>query len=190
MAELIIAPLRRDLMCRAIDTVSSRLNTLPLQAALVYDLTTVDASALAHLAQQAGVSELFSQAQSDPARRQILRYAISLQKHRGTVATLRDIIRRLGLGEITLMEGQRVAARNGTVLRNGWYTQGDPIVWANLRIILQAPISQKQGASLRGLILQWLPARCKLLAIETTLAQSAAHNAVLYRNGISNHGGF
>lgn len=189
MAELLIAPLRRDLMCRAIDAISSRLNTLPLQAALVYDLTTVDASALAHLAQQAGVSELFAQAHSDTARRQLLRDAISLQKHRGTVSTLRDIIRRLGLGEITLLEGQRVPARNGTTTRNGWYTRGDPLTWANLRIVLQNHISQKQGALLRGLILQWLPARCNLLAIELTTAQAASHNAALYRNGTFNHGG-
>lgn len=175
-------------MCRAQETLAVRLSSLDVSPVLVYDIDRVAASALPHLAEQFGMSYLFILCRADADKRALLKNAHMLNRKNGSVWALREIIRRIGFGEINLIEGQAIPRRDGSALRNGWRDHGNPVNWANLRILLAQPCNTKQSALLRGIITKWIPARCQLLGIEF-MAGNLTHNQQIYRNGLFNHGG-
>lgn len=185
---LLIPALRRDLMCRAQETLAARLSSLDVSPVLVYDIDHVAASALPHLAEQFGMSELLPLCSTDADKRVLLKIAPLLNRKKGSVWALREVIRRVGLGGVTLIEGQLISSRDGSVSRNGWRVHGDKATWANLRVVLAQPCSAKQGVLLRSILVSWIPARCHLLGIEFATG-GFMHNKIIYRNGLFNYGG-
>lgn len=151
----------------------------------------VDASALPHLAWQFSMLDepAWALAETDEQRRALIKSSIGLHRHKGTPSAIRQMIRILGLGEVTIQEGVTMALLDGSWLLDGvqtlgyaadyWYLDGsntldgtlylgDNGAWAKYRLVMAAPIPNPQAALLRKALEHVAPARCWLRAIDYT----------------------
>lgn len=126
-------------------------------------------------------------AESDSARRRLIKGAYELHRHKGTPWAIRDIIRRLGFGEVDIIGGLSNKHHNGEIRRDGRYTHGHPDRWAHYLIILNAPITNDQAALLRQTLAAFAPARCVLASLDYQQA-ALRHNGRALRDGQFNRG--
>ncbi|MGL5632240.1 MAG: phage tail protein I [Azovibrio sp.] len=190
MADMLKPPplLERDPRFQALGTLASRISKLEREPLLVYLIDTVDPSALQHLAEQFSLLEDgWNLAESDDARRALIRGAIELHRHKGTPWAIREVIRRLGLGEVTLIERVSGQTRNGQINHDGLHIHGDPKAWTQYRVILNKPITNDQAAQVRTLLQAYAPARCQLASLEYQ-AVANRHNGAIHRNNQYNRG--
>lgn len=101
-------------------------------------------------------------AESEEVRRKLIKGAYALHRKKGTPWAIREIIRRLGFGEVTLVEGLSGKFMNGEIRAKGLYTMGYPTYWAHYRVIMPEPITNEQARHLRKTLRAFAPARCVL----------------------------
>lgn len=126
-------------------------------------------------------------AESDTARRRLIKGAYELHRYKGTPWAIREIVRRLGFGEVQILEGMGGQRHNGEITRSGQYAYGHADRWAHYRIIMSAPITNDQAALLRRTLASFAPARCVLAALDYSTA-NLRHNGQARRDGRFNHG--
>jgi len=87
--------------------VAARMNTIELEALLVYVIDSVSASALPTLARQFDVEGFvgYGVATNDAQRRDIIKRAIELKRYMGTVFAIKEAMRTVGYTDATLIEG-------------------------------------------------------------------------------------
>jgi len=87
--------------------VAARMNTIELEALLVYVIDSVSASALPTLARQFDVEGFvgYGAATNDAQRREIIKRAIELKRYMGTVYAIREAMRICGYTDAVLNEG-------------------------------------------------------------------------------------
>jgi len=87
--------------------VAARMNTVELEASLVYVIDSVSASALPTLARQFDVEGFvgYGVATNDAQRREIIKRAIELKRYMGTVFAIKEAMRTVGYTDATLTEG-------------------------------------------------------------------------------------
>lgn len=161
---------------------------LPVPVTVLYDPEFCPGSALPWMAWQFGVDG-WEMAESEDARRALYKGAIALHMRKGTPWAVREVIRRLGFGEVTLIEGRRLRRRDGTGMRNGDFVHGRESAWAEYIVKLSRPITQDQADKLRAAIERYAPARSKLAALDFTAAP-IRHNGFALRDGQYNRGKF
>lgn len=126
-------------------------------------------------------------AESDSARRKLIKGAYELHRYKGTPWAIREIVRRLGFGEVTILEGLGNKRHDGEITRNGLYAYGHSDRWAHYRIIMNYPITNDQAFLLRKTLAAFAPARCVLAALDFQAAP-LLHNGKATRNGQFNRG--
>ena len=126
-------------------------------------------------------------AESDSARRRLIKGAYELHRKKGTPWAIREIVRRLGFGQVELIERMGNKTHNGEIRRDGRYSHGHSDRWAHYRIIMNAPITNDQAALLRRTLAAFAPARCILAALDYQTA-SLRHNGQATRDGAFNRG--
>lgn len=126
-------------------------------------------------------------AESDDARRKLIKGAYELHRYKGTPWAVREIVRRLGFGEIGLIERMGNKTHNGEIRRDGIYLHGHSDRWAHYRIVLNRPITNGQAALLRRTLAAFAPARCILAALDFQAAP-LRHNGQAVRDGAFNKG--
>lgn len=190
MAESLLPPsLAGDPRFAALESLTGRLSSLDLLPLLVYLIDTVDASALSWLAEQFSLlgADGWSLAESEEARRNLIKSAIELHRYKGTPWAIREVIRRLGFGEVEIIEGLAGRVRDGSIRRDGLYVHGDASAWAQYRVVLQRPITNDQAHELRKTLDAFAPVRCHLASLEYQ-AVAHRHNGVIRRDGQYNRG--
>lgn len=87
--------------------VAARMNTIELEALLVYVIDSVSSSALPTLARQFDVEGFvgYGIATNDEQRREIIKRAIELKRYMGTVYSIREAMRICGYTDAVLNEG-------------------------------------------------------------------------------------
>lgn len=87
--------------------VAARMNSIELEALLVYVIDSVSASALPTLARQFDVEGFigYGVATNDTQRREIIKRAIELKRYMGTVYAIREAMRICGYTDAILNEG-------------------------------------------------------------------------------------
>jgi len=87
--------------------VAARMNSIELEALLVYVIDSVSASALPVLARQFDVEGFvgYGVATNDAQRREIIKRAIELKRYMGTVYAIREAMRICGYTDAILNEG-------------------------------------------------------------------------------------
>ncbi|BAN99822.1 hypothetical protein E05_50560 [Plautia stali symbiont] len=145
---------------QALAAQAAWLQQIDLTPLLVYLLDMTEASALPWLAEQLALTGVngWSLAESDDARRAMLKSAITLHRYKGTPWSIRAMIRALGFGEVTITEG-------GAALKPEQATA--------------YPDSETLAA--------FAPARSELVALDYT-AVPLRYNAQTTYNGRYNHG--
>ncbi len=126
-------------------------------------------------------------AESDQARRRLIKGAYELHRYKGTPWAIREIVRRLGFGEVQIIEGLSGIDRSGRARRDGVYYHSANDYWAYYRIRLDQPITNDQAALLRQTLQAFAPARCVLAALDYT-AVALRHDGRATRNGQFNRG--
>ena len=189
MTDAVPSILARDKRFGPLSRLTERLPDLDQSVFLVNLIDTVQPDLLPLLAEQFHIDgeEGWSLAESDDARRALLHSANELHRYKGTPWAIREVIRRLGLGEVSLIEGLGGQYRNGLISRNGYYIHGDPNSWNQYRVLLNQPITNDQAAQLRRMLALYAPARCQLASLEYQ-AVANRHNGLIRRNKQFNRG--
>ncbi|UVS95934.1 phage tail protein I [Burkholderia glumae] len=167
-------------------TALAAVDTLPIPIRDYWNPDKCPASFLPYLAAEVSVDG-WELAESDDARRALIKSAIQLHQKRGTPWAIREVIRRLGFGEVTLIEGRGVRRRDGSVRRNGDYVHGDPTAWAQYIVKLTQPITRDQAENLKAVLERYAPQRSMLAALDYSAAP-IRHNGIAKRNGQYNRG--
>ena len=105
-------------------------------------------------------------AESDDARRKLIKGAYELHRYKGTPWAIREIVRRLGFGEVQIIEGLTGQTYDGSINYNGSHVYGAGSYWAHYRIIMNSVITNDQAALLRKTLAAFAPARCLLAALD------------------------
>lgn len=126
-------------------------------------------------------------AESDQIRRRLIKGAYELHRYKGTPWAIREIVRRLGFGEVQIIEGMGGKRHDGAIVRDGRYAYGHSDRWAHYRIIMNNVITNDQAALLRHTLRAFAPARCVLAALDYQ-ASALRHNGRALRDGRFNRG--
>lgn len=171
------------------ELLAESMSDLDLNAMLVYLVDLVKPKVLPFLADQFSLLDeaAWLLAESSDARRSLIKSAAELHRYKGTPWAIREVIRLLGFGEITLQEGLSGQIRDGTIRRDGSHVHGDPTSWPCYRVLLRRLITNDQAALIRRLLLSVAPARCRLVSLDYT-AVAIRHNGVARREGQYNRG--
>ncbi|CAJ4030159.1 phage tail protein I [Burkholderia pseudomallei] len=121
-------------------------------------------------------------AESDDARRALIKGSLALHRRKGTPWAVREIVRRLGFGEIEIQEGRVAKRRDGTARRDGNYVHGRASAWAEYIVTMKQPITRGQGQALMRAIERYAPARSQLVKLDYS-AIAIRHNGTAVRNG-------
>lgn len=171
---------------RAFDLAASRVDAIPLPITDMWSAERCSGELLPYLAWAFGVDE-WDDGWSDEAKRSTIREAILVQSRKGSVWSIRRVLRNAGYGSITLVEGLYGRKYDGSAKYNGYVTHGDPTEWAKYRIVLDRPITNAQAAQVRRILNITAPARCKLQEFVYTQANNI-YNGAISHDGIYNHG--
>lgn len=173
----------------ALADLGKRLNSLDKSQIMTGFVDLVPAEFLALLAEKWSVTgyDGWLLAESDEAKRKLIKRAVELHRYKGTPWAMREIIRQLGFGEVDIIEGLFDKRHDGSFTRDGTYYHGDRSKWAYYRVILQKAITNDQADLLRKTLRVFAPARCVLASLDYRTV-SLRHNGKALRNGQYNRG--
>ncbi|TDV42879.1 phage tail P2-like protein [Pseudomonas helmanticensis] len=168
---------RFSLLCELLDQSLAALDT---NAVLVYLIDLTKPHLLPHLADQFSLLDeaAWQLAESEQAKRNLIKNAVELHRFKGTPWAIREVIRLLGFGEVTLQEGPETGPDTKAT--------GKP-VWPLYRVIFKRLITNDQAVLLRRLLLSVAPARCRLVSLDYQTV-AIRYNAVASYDGQYNHG--
>ena len=170
----------------ALDLATSRVGDVPIPIRDLWNAETCPNSLLSWLAWAFGV-DVWDNKWSDDTKRQTIRSAVEVQRRKGSVWSIKEVIRAAGYGNSVLLEGNSNNFYNGAFTHNGLKTYGDVTEWARYRFVLTRPISNAQAAQIRSMLDYTAPARCHLIEMIFTEAANLYDGAITY-NGAYNHG--
>lgn len=186
MADALLLPpaLAGDERFRTLGKLATRISETDLSPLLVYLVDTVNVTVLRSLAEQFSlIGDGWELAETELARRQLLKGAIELHRYKGTPWAVRQVFRMLDLGEIEIEEGRSGYCRDGTRRREGFAMRGERHDnWAWYRIKCHRQLTVQQAEAARRLLASIAPARCHLYEIDFT-------DAALIRNGFARRDG-
>ncbi|EEJ8782831.1 phage tail protein I [Salmonella enterica subsp. enterica] len=176
-------PLAKDTRFRILAGLAARLQDIDLTPLLVYLVDLTEVTALPWLADQLAITgdNGWNLAESEDARRALIKNAIELHRYKGTPWSVRQVIRNLGFGEVELREGND---RLDPAIAEK-YPEGTR--WALYQVILTVTITNDQAALLRKTLEVFAPARCELASLDFTAAPIRYNNTARY-DGTYNHG--
>ncbi len=116
-----------------------------LGAEMVYLVDLVNVAALPALAAQFDVLGYkgWALTNTEPERRALLKQAIELHRYKGTPWAVKEAIKRVGFGEVKIVEGGAMLHDGTILLRNGEYRRGAGANWATFPISLNWARNQR-----------------------------------------------
>lgn len=162
---------------------------LDLNAMLVYLVDQVKAPLLPILADQFSLLDeaAWLLAESEDARRNLIKNSVELHRYKGTPWAIREVIRLLGFGEGSILEGLGGLAYDATAPFDGLRVYGDTGSWPVYRVTLGQPVTNDQAELLRRVLRAIAPARCRLASLEYQ-AVAIRYNQTAAFDGQYNHG--
>lgn len=191
MADLTLPPAlagdeRFALLCKLLEERHAGIDLTPM---LVYLIDLVKAPLLPVLANQFSLFDeaVWMLAESEDARRSLIKNAVELHRYKGTPWAIREIIRLLGFGEVQLQEGLGGRKYDGSIAFDGLYLYGNTGAWAAYRVIFNDPITNDQAALIRRMLSSIAPAGRRLASLEYQ-AVAILYNGTARYDGLYNHG--
>ncbi|UOO90268.1 phage tail protein I [Vitreoscilla massiliensis] len=128
-------------------------------------------------------------AEGETEKRALIANYIRKHEFKGTPASIRQLFRDLGLGEIDIIEDVGKIRYDGKVIHDGTYLHGSTgSTWATYNIIVkEQPITNDQADFLKTILKGIAPARCELRQIIYTRV-AIRHNNVAMYDGTYNYG--
>lgn len=123
-------------------------------------------------------------AESEDAKRNLIRRSAEIHKKKGTVWAIREVFRMLRLGEVEIVENIGRLRHDGTFKRNGQMLHGgDPeTVWATYIVRLFVPITIEQAETIKRILMGVAPARSELVHLDYMQA-FLRHDGKKFHNG-------
>lgn len=123
-------------------------------------------------------------AESDQAKRKLIKEAYELHRYKGTPYAIKKMLRTLGCGEVRIHEGGGHKKHDAIIrYRDGFHQRGSTERWAHYQIeFLSQPIQKKQIEYIRRCIQHYAPARCVLVGFKQARG-TLKHNGHAQRNG-------
>lgn len=115
-----------------------------------------------------GEAEGWSYAESDGAKRELLRRAVEIHRYRGTPHSIRLFFRTIGVGEVEILENIGLLKYNGKANYDGTYIHGGDgrSTWATYAIKLYQPITIDQAVLIRRILEKIAPKRSELTNLD------------------------
>lgn len=129
----------------------------------------------------------YALATSDSNRRELIKGWYSLHRYKGTPYAAREIIRRLGFGEVELIEGLNNKYHDGSIKYDGTFVHGAADKWAYYTITFERPLTNAQADQIRRVLRAFTPARCVLAALDYK-ATALLHDGSINHDGLYNYG--
>lgn len=136
-----------------------------------------------------GRNEGWSLAESEEAKRNLLKNAAEIHRTRGTNHAIRVFFRSMGLGEVEILENVGYLRYDGTKTHDSTYIYGgdDNSTWATYKIKLNRLITVDQAELIREILGYIAPARDELISIDYQKA-ALRYNGEKTYNSQYNHG--
>lgn len=170
----------------ALDLSTARVGDVSTPLRDLWNPDTCPVDLLPWLAWAFGVDE-WDSGWSETAKRNTIRDAVAVQRRKGSIWSIKQVIANAGYGDSKLIEGNSNHFYGGADKHNGLFTYGDASEWARYRFILSRPISNAQAAQIRRILDYTAPARCHLVEMIFTQAANLYDGAIRY-DGTYNHG--
>lgn len=122
-------------------------------------------------------------ADSQQSKRALIQGAIDLHRHKGTPHSIRQVLRKLGFGEVEIDEGLKARTYEHSLVSAIPLSER----WAYYAIRLSQPITNEQATNVRKILRQFTPARCHLAVLDYKASPIRYNNKARY-NGTYNHG--
>jgi len=127
-------------------------------------------------------------AEIESQQRDAIRVSVAAHRYKGTPWSLREIVQKLGFGNIHIIEGIGKLNYDGAYTYNGHMQHGDPDAWAIYRIVmLDRALTNDQATRLRAALAIIAPARCLLAGLDYQ-SVPIRYNALAAFDGQYNHG--
>ncbi len=187
MANLIYpAIIEKDISFTALADLGKKLSLTEKQQIMTTLVELLDDNFIDLLAEKwsvTGYDGMFV-ADSAQSKTELIKNAVKLHRYKGTPWSIREVLRRLGFGEIEIDEGLtlRNYDSNQTVARIPKDER-----WACYAIRLTRPITNQQAKEIRKVLINYAPARCLLAVLDYKAVPVLYNNRATY-NGAYNHG--
>lgn len=169
-----------------IELSGARLSDIDHPLRHLFDADNCPANLLPWLAWSLSVDEWQSNWPED-RKRETIKNAILTHAIKGTIESIRNTIRYAGYGEVTITEGETGTHYDGQSNHDGVEVYNSAGHWADYRVFMLQPVSNSQSESLRRILENTAPARCKLVELDFTLAAHLYDNTIVY-DGAFNYG--
>ena len=117
------------------------------------------------------------------SKRALIKSAIELHRRKGTPWAIREVLRKLGLGEVGLDEGLKARVYESSFVTDIPENER----WAYYALQLKAQINNEKARNIRKILRHFAPARCTLAVLDYKANPSRYNNKITY-NGTYNHG--
>lgn len=166
------------------DLIHVKYESMPLEMIFKNLIDTVPALLLPWHADEYSLTGLdgWNLATSNYQKRELIKSAVELHAYKGTPWSIREIVRRLGFGEIDIITGLNHLYFDGTANYDGKYFYGDSDKWSYYRVILNTAITNREALVLKQVLRYFAPAHCTLIALDY-------RNTSLFYNGQINYDG-
>lgn len=170
---------------RALAELSTQLARLPIEQVMTTLIDLLDDEHIGLLAEKWSVTgnDGILLADSQQNKRKLIQGAIELHQHKGTPWVIREVLDKLGFGEIEIDEGLKARQYEQPHIKQIPENER----WAYYAIRLQQPITNEQAELIRKTIRSFAPARCTLAVLDYRAVQFRYNRKITY-NGQYNYG--
>ena len=181
-----LLPLNATPFERAFERAASRATSHTIPIRWLWNPDLCPTYLLPWLAWQLGV-DVWSSDWSEKMKRETIRTAAQVHRRKGTVWAIRRALEAAGYPEATIQEGGGGAVYDGALTYDGtsFYAPGDH--WAEYRVRMAAPITNRRAAVARRIIEAVAPLRCHLKVFDFTEVAHSYDGTITY-NGAYNYG--
>lgn len=175
----------RDPKYTALAELSKRCKTLPISQIMTTLVDLLGDEFMPLLAEKWSVTGYDGEflAENDGSKRALIQTAVELHRQKGTPWAIREVLRKLGFGEVEIDEGLQARTYEHGVVNH--IRSEDR--WAYYAVRLSKPITNAQSAMIRKVLRNFSPARCTLAVLDYKAAPILYNNKATY-NGQYNHG--
>ena len=135
---------------------------LPVEIQKLWDVKTCPPEFLSYLA-QAMQTDFWDENWSDDLKREFIANMFSIYKIKGTIASIKRIFKLANFDDITIIEKSTLPRYDGKYKYDGTiFYDNEELKWAEYKVYLQKPISQKQTGQIKKLLEMTAPKRSQL----------------------------
>lgn len=170
----------------AMEQATARIGAVPVPLRTLWNPQTCPMRLLPWLAWALGIDE-WDAAWPDEVKRSVVAGSVEVHRRKGTIGAMRRALHNAGYGDATIIERYGDKFHNGALTFNGSQDHSSPDHWAEYRVIMARPLTNRQAEFVRRILNAVAPLRCHLKVLDFTEV-AYSHNGVVRFDGAVNHG--